>query len=68
MTVSLHNTDSVSHTVYYARQVNPDNGVDPMLRDSYEDGDGYSTFNRIIANSNSSQIVTGTHYYNYTTI
>lgn len=68
ITVTLENTDSSAQTVYYARQVDPDNGVDPMIRDSYEDEDGYATFNRIIANSASSQIVTGTHYYNFTTV
>ena len=66
--VELRNTDSAAHTVYYARQVDPDNGVDAMIRDNNEDEDGYTTFNRIIANSETSQIVTGTHYYNYTTI
>lgn len=66
--VTLHNTDSAAHTVFYARQVDPDNGVDPMIRDGYQDEDGYSTFNRVQANSASSQIVTGTSYYNYTTI
>jgi LPXTG-motif cell wall-anchored protein len=54
VTVTLENTDSVARTVFYARQVDPDNNVDT--------GGEYETFNRIIANSTTSQIVTGTAY------
>lgn len=68
VTVTLENTDSSAHTVYYSRQVDPDNAVDALIRDANEDEDGYSTFNRVLANSDASQIVAGTHYYNYTTI
>ncbi|MEY4477607.1 MAG: hypothetical protein RJA31_1111, partial [Actinomycetota bacterium] len=41
VTVTLHNTDSAAHTVFYTRQVDPDNNVD-------SEGD-YSTFNRVMA-------------------
>jgi LPXTG-motif cell wall-anchored protein len=69
VTVTLQNVDSAAHTVYYARQVDADNGVDPMLRDNYDEGlDGYSTFNRVMSNTAASQLVTSTHYYNFTTI
>jgi LPXTG-motif cell wall-anchored protein len=54
VTVTLENTDSEARTVFYARQVDPDNNVDT--------GGEYETFNRIIANSTTSQIVTGTAY------
>lgn len=61
ITVSLHNTDSAAHTVYYSRQVDPDNNKD--------NGGDYDTFNRVISNSTSSQIVTGTAYDpNFSTI
>ena len=55
VTVSLHNITGAAHTVYYARQVDPDNNKD-------SEGD-YDTFNRVISNTSSSQIVTGTAYY-----
>lgn len=67
VTVSLTNTDSVAHTAYYTRQVDADNAVDPMLRAGEEDG-SYDTFNLIVAQSDASQIVTSTSYYNYSTI
>lgn len=54
VTVTLENTDSVARTVFYARQVDPDNNVDT--------GGQYETFNRVMANSTTSQIVTGTAY------
>lgn len=60
VTVTLENTDSASHVVFYSRQVDPDNNKDT--------GGDYSTFNRIISNSASSQIVTGTAYGPFTTI
>jgi hypothetical protein len=62
VTVSLHNTDSAAHTVYYSRQVDPNNGVDAMLRDGYEqlDVEDFATFNSVLANSDASQIVTAT--------
>lgn len=60
VTVTLHNTDSAAHTVFYTRQVDPDNNVD-------SEGD-YSTFNRVMANSDASQIVTGTAFGPFSTI
>lgn len=60
VTVTLSNTSGSAHTVYYSRQVDPDNNVDG--------GGDYETFNRVIANSTSSQIVTGTAYEPFSTI
>ncbi|HLP23820.1 MAG TPA: hypothetical protein VK139_07250 [Microbacteriaceae bacterium] len=66
--VTLQNNSGSSKTVYYMRQVDPDNAVDPMLRDDPDGETDYSTFNTVVANSSTSQIVTGTTYYNFSTI
>lgn len=60
VTVTLTNTDSEPHVVFYTRQVDPDNNKDS--------GGDFDTFNRVIANSASSQIVTGTAYAPFTSI
>ena len=55
VTVTLENIDNEAHTVYYFRQVDPDNNQDT--------GGDYATFNRILSQSSSSQIVMGTAYH-----
>lgn len=72
VTVTLQNNSGSDKKVYYMRQVDPDNAVDPYYRDfpdeyANESGD-YNTFNAIQANDSTSQIVTATTYYNYSTI
>lgn len=69
ITATLTNNSGSEQTVYYMRQVDPDNGVDPYLRDNPDGPDAdYSTFNTILANDDTAQVVTGTSYYNYSTI
>ena len=70
--VTLANNSSATHTVYYMRQVDADNGVDPVCRATPTDcgsaDDAYNTYNAIMANSTSSQLVTSTSYVDFSTI
>lgn len=72
VTVTLTNNSGSTQTVYYMRQVDPDNGVDPVCRSTPSDcgqaDDAYNTFNAIVSNSATSQIVAGTSYVDYSTI
>ena len=52
--VELTNTTGASQTVYYIRQVDPDNSVDK--------GGDYDTFNTVLAQSSTVQLVTGYSY------
>jgi len=72
VTVTLTNNSGSTKTVYYMRQVDPDNGVDPVCRATPADcasaDDAYNTYNAIVSNSTTSQLVAGTSYVDYSTI
>lgn len=65
--VALTNTTGDTQTVYYIRQVDPDNSVDNVQRDG-ADWDGYATFNSVLAQSAAEQLVVGYSYYDNSVI
>lgn len=66
--VSLTNTTSEPQTVYYVRQVDPDNEVDAALRDDPDADTLYETFNSILQQGAGGQLVVGYSYYDNSVI